>query len=180
MKRQVMGALRQEFRPEFLNRVDEIIVFHGLTEADLEKIVGLLLPRSPEAARRPRPLDHLTPSAEAVIAREGSDPAYGARPLKRTIQRLVENPLARALLRGEFRPGAAITVDADPIGGTLVFRSEETTVVADAGERRDARTAGLGDEPATAATGHRQASLTSRRPTPPKKDGSDDGGPLLN
>ena len=82
--------------------------------------------------------------------REGTDPAYGARPLKRTIQRLVENPLARALLRGEFRPGSVVVADADPIGGVLVFRSDESTVVADAGRRRDARTRSV-KEPAGAA-----------------------------
>ncbi len=81
----------------------------------------------------------MSPSAEAVIAREGTDPSYGARPLKRTIQRLVENPLARALLRGEFKPGDAIAVDADPVSGTLVFTSSSATVVADASDRRDAR-----------------------------------------
>jgi ATP-dependent Clp protease ATP-binding subunit ClpA len=139
MKRQVMGALRTEFRPEFLNRVDEVLVFHSLSEADLQRIVELLLR---DLVRRLASHDltiAVSPSAEAVIAREGTDPSYGARPLKRTIQRLVENPLARALLRGEFRPGDAIAVDADPVSGTLVFKSSSATVVADASERRDAR-----------------------------------------
>ena len=110
MKRQVLGALRAEFRPEFLNRVDEIIVFHALSEADLERIVELLL-RELQARLASHDLAlTLSPAAKAVIARDGSDPSYGARPLKRTIQRLVENPLARALLRGEFKPGDAIAV----------------------------------------------------------------------
>jgi ATPases with chaperone activity, ATP-binding subunit len=128
MKRQVLGALRTEFRPEFLNRVDEIIVFHSLSEADLERIVELLLR---DLQRRLASHDltiTMSPAAEAVIAAEGSDPQYGARPLKRTIQRLVENPLARALLRGEFKPGDSITVDADPVSGTLVFASSGATV----------------------------------------------------
>ena len=106
MKREVLGMLRGTFRPEFLNRVDEVIVFHALTEDDLARIVDLLLA---ELGRRLAGHDlaiEVTPAARAVIAREGTDPTYGARPLKRTIQRLVENPLARALLRGEFRPGA--------------------------------------------------------------------------
>jgi ATP-dependent Clp protease ATP-binding subunit ClpB len=139
MKREVLGMLRGTFRPEFLNRVDEVIVFHALTGDDLARIVELLLA---ELGRRLAGHDlaiEVAPAARAVIAREGTDPTYGARPLKRTIQRLVENPLARALLRGEFRPGALIRVDADPAGGTLVFTQEGATVVAEAGERRDAR-----------------------------------------
>jgi len=141
MKRGVLATLRGTFRPEFLNRVDEVIVFHSLTDDDLAHIVDLLLV---DLGRRLADHDlsiELTPAARAVIAREGSDPAYGARPLKRTIQRLVENPLARALLRGEFRPGALIRVDADPVGGTLLFTQGDASVVAEAGERRDARAA---------------------------------------
>ena len=71
----------------------------------------------------------LTPAAQALLVREGTDPAFGARPLKRTIQRLVENPLARALVAGEFRPGDRIVADADPVSGTLVFSTESATVV---------------------------------------------------
>jgi hypothetical protein len=104
-----------------------------------------------------------------VIAAEGSDPQYGARPLKRTIQRLVENPLARALLRGEFKPGDSITVDADPVSGTLVFASSGATVVADASDRRDAR-----GGPASAAV----ASSVLDLPSTKKPDG--DEGPRLN
>ena len=81
----------------------------------------------------------LTPAAKTLIVREGTDPAYGARPLKRTIQRLVENPLARGLLKGEFQPGDRIVGDADPVSGTLVFSTERSTVVTEAGRRRDAR-----------------------------------------
>jgi ATP-dependent Clp protease ATP-binding subunit ClpA len=173
MKRQVLGALRAEFRPEFLNRVDEIIVFHALSEADLERIVELLL-RELQGRLASHDLAlTLSPAAEAVIARDGSDPSYGARPLKRTIQRLVENPLARALLRGEFKPGDAITVDADPVSGTLVFTSSGATVVADASDRRDARAGGRDD----AHPGAAAASVLDLPPTR-KKDG--DEGPLLN
>ena len=121
MKRQVTDALRLQFRPEFLNRVDEVIVFHALTEADLAAIVELLIA---DLQRRLATQDltlELTPAARALIAREGTDPTFGARPLKRTIQRLVENPLARALIEGRFKPGQTISVDADPVGTTLVF-----------------------------------------------------------
>jgi hypothetical protein len=84
-----------------------------------------------------------------VIQREGTDPAFGARPLKRTIQRLVENPFARAMLSGSFHPGDVVTADADPVSGTLVFSSAETSVVAEA-DRRDARRGAGEREPAGA------------------------------
>ena len=150
MKRDVMDALRQQFRPEFLNRVDEVIVFHALTDADLGAIVDLLLA---DLARRLAQQDivlELTPAARALIVREGTDAAYGARPLKRTIQRLVENQLARALVSGEFLPGDRVTADADLTSGTLIFSSESTTVVADGG-RRDARSSGDQANPVGAA-----------------------------
>ncbi len=105
MKRQVTDQLRGTFRPEFLNRVDEVIVFHALTDADLAAIVGLLVA---DLQRRIAANDlvlEVTPAALAVIQREGTDPAYGARPLKRTIQRLVENPFARAMLGRHVPPG---------------------------------------------------------------------------
>jgi ATP-dependent Clp protease ATP-binding subunit ClpB len=139
MKRQVTDALRVQFRPEFLNRIDEVIVFHALTEAELSQIVDFLVA---DLQRRLASQDislELTPAARALIAAEGTDLAYGARPLRRTIQRLVENALARALVAGEFKPGDRIVADADAVGGTIVFSSEGSTVVADASERRDAR-----------------------------------------
>ncbi len=151
MKRQVTDALRAQFRPEFLNRVDEVIVFHALTDAELGAIAEL---RLVELVRRIAANDltlELTPAAKALIVREGTDPAYGARPLKRTIQRLVENPFARALLAGTFRPGDVVIADADPVSGTLVFSTESSTVVAEAGDRRDARAAAGPDEGAGAA-----------------------------
>ena len=140
MKAQVTEALRLTFRPEFLNRIDEIIVFHSLTDADLDRIVDLLLA---DLQRRLADRDltlELTPAARAVIARDGHDPQFGARPLKRSLQRLVENPLARALLEGRFGPGAHIRLDADPVSGTLVFTGADgESVVTDASDRRDAR-----------------------------------------
>ncbi len=176
MKREVLGMLRGTFRPEFLNRVDEVIVFHTLTEADLGQIVDLLLA---ELGRRLAGHDlaiEATPAARALIAREGTDPSYGARPLKRTIQRLIENPLARALLRGEFRPGALIRVDADPMGSTLVFTQEGATVVAEAGERRDARSGADVGARASVPT----ASILDLPPTATTKKDGGDGGERLN
>ncbi len=171
MKREVLGMLRGTFRPEFLNRVDEVIVFHALTDDDLARIVELLLA---ELGRRLAGHDlaiEVTPAARAVIAREGTDPTYGARPLKRTIQRLVENPLARALLRGEFKPGAVILVDADPVGGTLLFTQEGATVVAEAAERRDARSGAGSPGPAAA----RRPSSTCPRPRRPRRARTESG-----
>jgi len=139
MKRQVTEQLRLQFRPEFLNRIDEVIVFHGLTDADLAAIVDLLVADLQRRLGSQDLILELTPAARSLIAREGTDPTYGARPLKRTIQRLVENPLAKALIEGRFKPGQTVTLDADPSGATLMFSSEGEAVVTETGTRRDAR-----------------------------------------
>jgi ATP-dependent Clp protease ATP-binding subunit ClpA len=175
MKRQVTDALRQTFRPEFLNRVDEIIVFHPLTDEHLARIVDLLLDGLQRRLEERDLQVELTPAARSLIVREGTDPAYGARPLKRTIQRLVENPLARAILRGEFSSGDVITADADTVSGTIVFSTERSTVVAEAGRRRDARAASTEPEPepAGAGAGGRGRKTVLDLPdieTPPKRD----------
>jgi len=186
MKRQVTEALQAQFRPEFLNRIDEIIVFHALSDADLAKIVDLLLK---DLERRLSEQDlqiELTAAAHQVIVREGTDPLYGARPLRRTIQRLVENPLARALLKGEFSPGDTIRIDADPVSGNLVFSTARSTVVTKAGVRRDARSRSASDgegnrEPAGIAPGGgrgRGSVLDLPEVERPKRDG--DGGELVN
>jgi ATP-dependent Clp protease ATP-binding subunit ClpC len=174
MKRQVTETLRMQFRPEFLNRIDEVIVFHALTEAELTRIVDLLISDLQGRLVAQDLVLELTPAARALIAREGTDLAYGARPLKRTIQRLVENPFARALVAGEFKPGDRIVADADPVSGTLVFTSEQATVVADASDRRDARAAsdgegGQGDVGTAAGRGRR--SPLDLPPVTPKPDG---------
>jgi ATP-dependent Clp protease ATP-binding subunit ClpA len=171
MKRQVTEALRLQFRPEFLNRVDEVIVFHALTEADLAAIVELLIA---DLQRRLATQDltlELTGAARALVAREGTDPTFGARPLKRTIQRLVENPLARALIEGRFKAGQTISVDADPVGTALVFSADGESVVADAGERRDARARDDEAEPVGAGAGGsgRQKSVLDLPDTEPKR-----------
>jgi ATP-dependent Clp protease ATP-binding subunit ClpB len=174
MRAQLMDTLRLQFRPEFLNRIDEVIVFHALTDAELAAIVDLLLA---DLQRRLAEQDltlELTPAARALIAREGHDPAFGARPLRRTIQRLVENPFARALLQGQFKTGDTITADADPVGGTLVFSTDAATVVAGTGERRDAR---RGGEREPAGAGARRA----RGPLDlPDLGGNDGGSGLVN
>ncbi len=153
MKRQVTEQLRLQFRPEFLNRIDEVIVFHALTDADLAAIVDLLVADLQRRLATQDLILELTSAARALIAREGTDPTYGARPLKRTIQRLVENPLARALIEGRFKPGQTVALDADPSGATLVFTSDGESVVSEPGTRRDARR--RGDESVGAGAGGR-------------------------
>ncbi|MBA2721197.1 MAG: ATP-dependent chaperone ClpB [Chloroflexi bacterium] len=184
MKRQVTEALRAQFRPEFLNRVDEIIVFHALRDSELERIVELLLDGLQTRLAEQDLTIELTPAARALIVREGTDPAYGARPLKRTIQRLVENPLARALLKGEFSPGDTIGIDADPVSGTLVFSTDRSTVVAEAANRRDARARGgdVDSEEAVGAgagRGRRQKSVLDL-PEVDESRRDRDGGELVN
>jgi ATP-dependent Clp protease ATP-binding subunit ClpB len=122
MKAAVMDELRKHFRPEFLNRVDETIVFHALSEADLTRIVEIQL-----EALRGRLADRkikvvLTDAAKKHVVQLGYDPAYGARPLKRTLQKEVETPLARLLLKGEVRDGMTVKVDYDPSHDRLAFK----------------------------------------------------------
>jgi ATP-dependent Clp protease ATP-binding subunit ClpB len=109
----VKDALKQLFKPEFLNRIDEIIVFHMLGKDDLRRIVDIQLEYL--AGRlRGRDLDvEFTDAARDQIMDEGYDPAFGARPLKRTIQQRLENPLASELLAGKFTDGDKIKIDAD-------------------------------------------------------------------
>jgi len=118
----VLGALREHFRPEFLNRIDEIVVFHRLGRAEIDRIVDFQLAGlSGRLAERDMSVT-LTDAAKRVIADEGYDPAYGARPLKRVIQKRVQDQLALRILKGEFKDGDRIAVDADP-EGLLLFRA---------------------------------------------------------
>jgi ATP-dependent Clp protease ATP-binding subunit ClpB len=107
----VMASLRQRFRPEFLNRVDEIVIFHGLTKAHLKEIVDIQLHRLRKLLADRQLTIELSEAAKAYLAEEGYDPAYGARPLKRVIQREVQDLLALALLRGTFHEGDTVRVD---------------------------------------------------------------------
>jgi ATP-dependent Clp protease ATP-binding subunit ClpB len=124
LEERVRGELRNHFRPEFLNRVDDIIVFRQLSREDLVQIVDLQLERLERMlAQRHLALD-VTPEAKALIASEGYDPVYGARPLKRVIQRLLQNPIALELLEGNFHEGDTIRVERD--GEVLRFEKTET------------------------------------------------------
>jgi ATP-dependent Clp protease ATP-binding subunit ClpB len=123
MKAAVLDELRKAFRPEFLNRIDEIIVFHTLTEADLTKIVEIQLGNLRKRLAERKITLALTDRAKEHIVRTGYDPAYGARPLKRTLQKEVETRLARMLLTGEVRDGSAVTADYDLSRDALTFRA---------------------------------------------------------
>ncbi|MFI5209582.1 MAG: ATP-dependent chaperone ClpB [Gemmatimonadales bacterium] len=122
VEREVRDQLRLHFRPEFLNRVDEIIVFRPLTRADLAKIVELQLGGLERLLADRRIMLRVQPQARELLATEGYDPVYGARPLKRVIQRLLQNPIALQLLEGDYAEGDTIVVDRDGTG--LKFRRE--------------------------------------------------------
>ncbi len=119
VEKDVLLALRAQFRPEFLNRVDDIIVFHPLGEAEIGTIVGLQLKRMDKLLADRKLTLELSPEARALIAKEGYDPAFGARPLKRAIQRMLQNPLALAVLDGRFSDGDRIRATVD--GSALAF-----------------------------------------------------------
>jgi ATP-dependent Clp protease ATP-binding subunit ClpB len=120
--RRVMEALRNHFRPEFLNRIDEIIIFDRLDDRQITKIVDIQLQRLLARLEKQNIRLTLTDAARKLLAREGYDPAYGARPLKRVIQREILDPLSLEILDGHFLEGDRITADAD--GEHLVFRKE--------------------------------------------------------
>ncbi len=121
MKEGVMEALRQRFRPEFLNRVDEIIVFESLNQEEIKHIVELQIAHLEKRLATRKMSISLTDRAKEYLARIGYDPAYGARPLKRLIQREIENTLALKILEGEFTEGDKIEADYDPGLGKIVF-----------------------------------------------------------
>ena len=119
LRESVDAALKRAFRPEFLNRIDETIVFHPLSQDEIVQIVELMV-RDVQARLEEREITfELTHEAGLWLAREGFDPVYGARPLRRAIQRHLENPLARSVLSGELSPGDHVLVDAGPDGVTL-------------------------------------------------------------
>ena len=122
MKEKVMGEVQKTFRPEFINRIDEIIVFHELTEEQLRNIVDLLVKDLQERLSERKLKIELTKKAKTWLAKEGYNPLYGARPLRRAIERCVENPLSAKLLRGEFTHGDTIMVDIKADG--LSFRTK--------------------------------------------------------
>ena len=123
MRKHVMDALRGQFRPEFLNRIDDVVIFHGLLEQQLEAIVELETKALAKRLAERKITLELTPAAKALIAKEGYDPVYGARPIRRTIQKLILDPLAQKVLSGEYTEGDTVFVDAE--NGSIQFWSEE-------------------------------------------------------
>ncbi|MGH7418912.1 MAG: hypothetical protein ACREKB_14160, partial [Candidatus Rokuibacteriota bacterium] len=114
---------------EFLNRIDEVVIFHPLGRAEITRIVDIQLAHLRRRLEGRRIHLEVTDAAKAVLGREGYDPTFGARPLKRTIQRLVQDPLALRLLEREFVEGDTVVVDAE--GDQIVFRKEVTAEVVD-------------------------------------------------
>ncbi len=130
MRERVLELVRQTFRPEFLNRVDEMVIFHGLSDAQIAEVVDREMAGLGKRLAERKITVSLAPAARTLLAKEGFDPVYGARPIRRTIQRLVLDALAQAILRGEFREGERIVVDAR--GDEIVF---ERGAAAEAKER---------------------------------------------
>ena len=121
MKQRVMGEVKKLFRPEFLNRIDEIIVFKSLTEEEIAKIVDLMIADLRERLIEQNMTINLTPEASRFVAKEGTDLSFGARPLRRAIQRLIEDPLSEQLLEGRWSSGSVIDVDVED--DKLVFNA---------------------------------------------------------
>ncbi len=126
MKAKVQDELKQHFRPEFLNRIDDIIVFHQLTKDEIVEIVDLMLARVDVALKNKDMGLELTPAAKALLADKGYDPTLGARPLRRTIQRELEDIMSEKILFGELSPGEIVVVDCEGEGDErkLTFRGE--------------------------------------------------------
>ena len=122
----VRGRLHDFFRPEFINRVDDVVVFRPLDRSDLERIVDLQLGRVAKLAAGQGITLDVSPGARRTIASEGYDPAFGARPLKRAVQRLVQDPLAAALLEGTVSPESTVVVDATGDGAGLTLKQAES------------------------------------------------------
>ena len=124
MKDRLMDALRRTFRPEFLNRIDEIVTFRALGLEDIQRIVDIQLKDLQKRLADRKITIELTAEAKKLLAERGYDPVFGARPLKRTIQRMVENPLALEILAGKFKEGDQIVVDLARDRETFTFRKE--------------------------------------------------------
>jgi ATP-dependent Clp protease ATP-binding subunit ClpB len=134
----VLESLREAFRPEFLNRIDEIVIFKALGREEIETIVKIQLRHLTKRLADKRITLELSPAAEALLAKEGYDPVYGARPLKRTIQRLIQDPLALQLLNGSFAEGDTIVVKPGE-SGKLAFEKGAVPAAARASAPTDPR-----------------------------------------
>jgi ATP-dependent Clp protease ATP-binding subunit ClpB len=122
LEERVLEALRAHFKPEFLNRVDDVIIYHQLRREQIRSIADIQLQRVARLLAEKRLELELTPAAKDLIAERGFDPRYGARPLKRVIQRQVQDPLAIRILEGDFAEGSKILADVSASGDALEFR----------------------------------------------------------
>jgi ATP-dependent Clp protease ATP-binding subunit ClpB len=159
MKRRIDEALRAHFRPEFLNRIDEVLIFRALEKDQIARIVELQLDRVARRLADRKLTLEVTPEARAYLAMEGYDPAFGARPLKRTIQRLVLDPLSLRLLAGEYAPGDTVVVDAVSSasgGGADGLTFERRAEPAQPKASPDGRATEIAPEPVGAAGGRKR------------------------
>jgi ATP-dependent Clp protease ATP-binding subunit ClpC len=124
MKERVLAELKKSFRPEFLNRIDETIVFHPLDESHILQIVSLMVEDLRKRLKEQDVDFELTESAKQFLAKEGFDPTYGARPLRRAIQKHIEDRLSEALLKGEIQKGDMLTIDVED--GQLIVKKNQT------------------------------------------------------
>jgi ATP-dependent Clp protease ATP-binding subunit ClpC len=122
IKDSVMGELNKTFRPEFLNRIDEVIVFKSLTQSEIKQIADLMLNEVKELLAEQKITFSVKKSAKDILAKEGYDPNFGARPLRRTIERLVENPISEGILSGDFKEGEHIAISAKD--GKIIFEKK--------------------------------------------------------
>jgi len=123
IKERVMGELNKTFRPEFLNRIDELIVFQSLNREEIKKIAGLMLNEVKKLLEEQKVDLETTGGAEELLAKEGYDPNFGARPLRRTIERLIENPISEKILAGEFKEGDCVLIEAKD--GKILFSKKK-------------------------------------------------------
>jgi ATP-dependent Clp protease ATP-binding subunit ClpB len=143
-RKEALEALRQAFRPEFINRIDDIVLFNPLGREQLDKIVDLELAKVMRLLADRNLHIELTPAARERLVQDGYDPAYGARPLRRTVQRLIQDPLAMRILDGSSLPGDTIRVDADPDSDQMRFKRVENTSAAPETHAEAAGTAASG------------------------------------
>ena len=127
-REEAMTALRETFRPEFLNRIDDIVMFSPLGKDQIERIIDLQMAAFMNRVAEKKIMLTLSSAAKVLLFREGYDPAYGARPMKRAIQRLIQDPLALKILDGEVKPGDAVLIEADAKTGVMKFEHEHAKV----------------------------------------------------
>ena len=137
MKTRITEELKRVFRPEFINRIDESIVFHALTAANIREIVNLMLGSVRKQVLQKGMVLEVTEPVLDKLAKEGFDPQYGARPLRRAVQRLIEDPLSEEVLLGRFGVGDIIRAELDSEGTTLEGEEPKTVIIFRKGESLD-------------------------------------------